>query len=234
LQIQYVSKPVEALPVLSLYEYLSSTVSRWVFGTVNARVLRCRALISASLFYEASRVFVQLCEGQDLPSASSLDPFVSMKERDQSSKFDQVLSFSSSSFFFFPFLAPAPAAFSPPHVLRCLFFLSRQLFYNNHLPPTDEANRAFLNYLLIDLTAAPEYAALRAVYGDYIWTELLLLKAKFLCAIGSYRDLSGPSSPRLASPLLSSLPSFCLLSELLFVSLFLVCLSSCVSFALAI
>lgn len=62
---------LDALPVLSLYEYLASRLARSVDDTVHCRQLRVDACTQLGLMAEAQRIIVSLMVGSNLPDFNS-------------------------------------------------------------------------------------------------------------------------------------------------------------------
>lgn len=75
------SLPLEALPVIALWEHMASHVTRSLHTTVLCRIARVRALVSLGLMQQAASVLAGLLAGSHLPD-TTLDSDLIIKGED--------------------------------------------------------------------------------------------------------------------------------------------------------
>eukprot|EP00466_Bigelowiella_natans_P005168 jgi/Bigna1/71644/fgenesh1_pg.16_\ len=63
-----VTLPIRALPILSLYSYLSSSICRSLMDHLISRVLRCEALVDAGFLSEVFTEYTAIIRGANLPT----------------------------------------------------------------------------------------------------------------------------------------------------------------------
>jgi hypothetical protein len=165
------------LPVLCFYEHVASTRVGEAFHVLNAQVLKAQALLDLGELGEAAKVLGTLLRAGDvvkgpflptLPSGQSLLRGFSLPTLPVSEVKDAKAA-KATEVVTLPEVAPR---------------------YLTHLAPTHSSNVPFLKHI-----CEPSVGALdspqAAVFGPFLWSEVVLLKVRFLLRCAAFGDPLG-------------------------------------------
>jgi len=214
--------PIRSLPVLSLYEFLASSKggARSIFHQTQARILKIQACLAAGLLGPASEIYVSVMEGLGLPQAATTGLSLAA-HRDAMPGVAEATAQAASSSASTAAATAAQASTSSSSKRRkdrdadkgALASEVAPEFDNCNIPPFHQhysplhpLNRGFILYLLGELRPASHSPSspLAGVYGGYLWTELLFLRASFLLRLARARDQRASGSEEVKEEELSA------------------------------